>query len=444
MYDVHGLLNRFYDEEVRLGNDRRRKLAELRDTNLDRLAAGLEQLGPMRGAETAAFESFYDQGSYAMHTLNQHPDNEYDIDTAVIFAEESLPADPLGARKRIAEALNLSGAVFSREPEARTNAVTIWYAAGNHVDLAVYREMVDGSQKWLEHAGANWTRRDPQEVTNWFLGQVKQRSPADIVGGARKNQLRRVVRLIKKFARSRTSWSLPCGFILTVLAVEQYRADAKRDDVALYNTLVAIQQRVRASTDVRNPVNNVPLTSKDEHHAQVRRLGARLDELLPKMSPLFMPGCTEKEACRAWNLIFRHDFWSVEATRVDEAVGLSGAFGSAASAAVGPLPLRVEVSDREGGRVRVPYYEGQRLPKDAWLRFYVENVPLRPGQELWWIVENDGDEARAANDMGHTHHGTDRSTWRHTAYHGAHRMICELRSGSSVLARGVCSVKVAA
>jgi cyclic GMP-AMP synthase DncV-like protein len=76
-----------------------------------------------------------------MHTLNRHPDNEYDIDTAVIFAEESLPADPLAARKRVAEALNLSGAPFSRDPEARTNAVTVWYAAGHHVDLAVYREV---------------------------------------------------------------------------------------------------------------------------------------------------------------------------------------------------------------------------------------------------------------------------------------------------------------
>lgn len=158
MYDVHALLNRFYDEEVRLGKDGRQKLADLRDTNLDRLADGLEQLGPMRGAESAAYESFYDQGSYAMHTLNKHPDNEYDIDTAVIFPEESLPADPLAARKRVAEALNLSGAPFSRDPEARTNAVTVWYAAGHHVDLAVYREVVNGSQSWLEHAGATWTK----------------------------------------------------------------------------------------------------------------------------------------------------------------------------------------------------------------------------------------------------------------------------------------------
>jgi hypothetical protein len=65
MYDVHTLLNRFYDEEVRLGKDGRQKLADLRDTNLDRLADGLEQLGTMRGAESAAYEFFYDQGSYA-------------------------------------------------------------------------------------------------------------------------------------------------------------------------------------------------------------------------------------------------------------------------------------------------------------------------------------------------------------------------------------------
>ena len=65
-----------------------------------------------------------------MHTLNQHPDNEYDIDTGVVFAADALPTTALAARQLIADALRATGGAFSKEPEARTNAVTVWYAEG--------------------------------------------------------------------------------------------------------------------------------------------------------------------------------------------------------------------------------------------------------------------------------------------------------------------------
>jgi hypothetical protein len=73
LFDVDRLLGRFYNEHVRLGREGRQHLADLRDRNLDRLSSGLEKLGKLRGASTAGFESSRDQGSYAMHTLNQHP-----------------------------------------------------------------------------------------------------------------------------------------------------------------------------------------------------------------------------------------------------------------------------------------------------------------------------------------------------------------------------------
>jgi hypothetical protein len=67
MFDMHKKLNQFYDEHVRLGKERQ-TLAEHRDTNLDRLKAGLDKL-----KYPSSFDH-RDQGSYAMYTINQHPE----------------------------------------------------------------------------------------------------------------------------------------------------------------------------------------------------------------------------------------------------------------------------------------------------------------------------------------------------------------------------------
>ena len=57
MYDVHALLNRFYDEEVRLGKDGRQKLADLRDLRLDGDTFD-RGVGYRRGADTMAHGAF--------------------------------------------------------------------------------------------------------------------------------------------------------------------------------------------------------------------------------------------------------------------------------------------------------------------------------------------------------------------------------------------------
>ena len=127
IFDCHKELNDFYEAHVRLGKDRRATLAKHRDTNLERLSAGLKSLGPIEGSEDYDFDEYLIQGSYAMHTQNQHPDNDYDIDTGIIFLPEDIPDDAKAARARVASALRTAGGGFTRAPVARTNAVTVWY-----------------------------------------------------------------------------------------------------------------------------------------------------------------------------------------------------------------------------------------------------------------------------------------------------------------------------
>lgn len=307
MYNAHASIYTFYDRHVRLSREKQIELTEYRDTNLKRLREGLTKLGYPLPSRTCG------QGSYAMYTMVQHPDNDYDIDTAVIFASDDLPSSSLRARQRVLAGVVEGGGNFKQPPEARTNAVTVWYQAGHHIDLAVYRSYQDAfGNEIIEHAGAEWCRRDPQDITNWFTNAVATKSPSPDSGATvKEGQMRRIVQLLKMFAKSRPNWGLPGGLLISVLVSECYTADWQRDDAALYNTMVAIRNRIRWNTEVLNPVDrSLKLTDTYEHVCEVRRFGERLEQALNWLSPLCDSNCDELIAYKAWNKFFEHEYWS--------------------------------------------------------------------------------------------------------------------------------------
>ncbi|MCB9419999.1 MAG: hypothetical protein H6667_09355 [Ardenticatenaceae bacterium] len=214
MFDMHSELKTFFKDHVRLKPDKVEELDVLRQRNIDRLNSGLEKLEYNGPVDTPT------QGGRAMKTLNQTPENnpdvDYDIDTATIFERDDLPENPLDARKRVLAGVQKGGGNFSQEPEARTNVVTVWYQGGYHIDLAVHRIYTDVfGREIIEHAGVEWSRRDPVDITDWFKGQVDLRSPS-ISNGATVDakQMRRIVQLLKYFSKSRKSWKLGTGSVL--------------------------------------------------------------------------------------------------------------------------------------------------------------------------------------------------------------------------------------
>ncbi len=434
MYDCSKHFATYYDEHLRLGKDRRAQLASYRDTCLKRLTDGLAKLGEERRQRYGVPSRSVNQGSYPMHTLNQHPDDDFDIDVAIVFPKGELPTTAVEARKRVADALAATGGNFKDPPEARTNAVTVWYADGPHVDLAIYREsesFLAGSV--LEHAGADWTKRDPEEVTNWFGKAVSDRSPF-FLATVSEGQLRRIVRFVKRFTRSRDSWSLPGGMITTALVVETYQPDDSRDDVSLFNTLRRLRDRLRVSTDVANPVQTgTLLTSKPEVASQVKRFLQRLDEALPKLAILEAPKCSAAEACRAWNRVFNHPFWSAEP---EESTITSDTSPSA-------LRLEVGIANTNGGRILSTYSgPGKAVPKRKHLRFRVAAGAPAANVTFRWTVTNTGDEAHGANDITHQRFGPSPEQWEHTKYKGVHTMTCDAIVNGEVVARGERRIRI--
>lgn len=445
MFDASKELNVFYESHVRLGAKLRNDLAGYRDLNLQRIKDGLELLGAKRGVKYKSWVDYKNQGSYAMHTLNQCEHTDYDIDVAVIFEKDDLPANAADARQRVRDALQekMSGTNFSKDPDARKNAVTVWYADGYHIDFAVYRRRTDvfGSTV-IEHAGGDeWTEREPMAYTNWFTAKVDSKSPPtalDTLLGTTvtvpKGQLRRIVRFVKAFARSRSAWALPGGSIISALVCEVYKANAARDDVSLVETLKALLARLKSSVHVDNPVNpGKTFTSSDRRRREVERLRDELESKLPYLEVLFKTDCTPKQAMAAWDAVFWHDFWS-------------DARKEAGRSALTATTLAIEcwLAKVSGG----PVYKQHRsdstmLPKGISLRFTAKPDGVSPPYDVRWAVRNEGHEAKEHGSLAHdTVKPFDQPYWTSTAYKGRHKMICEVIKNGVTVRKGEHVVRI--
>ena len=463
MFSLHDTLNQFYSDYVRLDADERNKLAGYRDINLERLKSGLDKLGEEHDATYAYYQYYRNQGSYATFTLNQHPDNEYDIDVAIVFKKYDLPSSALKARQIIADAFKKVAGNFSQDPEARANAVTVWYAEGYHIDFAVYRTYEDMfGNTIIEHAGPEWTERDPMDLTNWFNDAVNQSSPLKEYGATvEKYQMRRIVQMLKVFAKSRSSWNLPGGLIISVLVAHCYQPDYDRDDVALYNTMVAIHNRLLLSNQVWSPVNPPELlTNKEEYKKQVERFRDQLDIAITKLAPVFKDDCTKDEAMSTWNWMFNHPFWAEADEDRSETEDHSGinerelVLSDTAKPALGrtshqqPIPWRFVRKHR----VRLYAYvylnkqvklgglksDGRTIRNGLDLKFEVK-TNLRGTYQVFWQVVNTGRHAESAGggrgDVFELNNSNPSVHWEKSLYTGKHWIECFIVKDGVCVAR---------
>src|SRR5205823_7657708 len=127
---------------------------------------------------------------------------DYDIDDGAAFAEEKLtdengtPLTPRQAKEMVRDAL-VEGGGLSEAPIIKKNCVRVKYAAGHHVDIPVYRVKGTGPNAKKELAGEVWRDSNPTEITDWFRDiETNTHEP-----GEAEPQLRRMVRLVKKYSR---------------------------------------------------------------------------------------------------------------------------------------------------------------------------------------------------------------------------------------------------
>ncbi|MDE0444338.1 MAG: hypothetical protein OXL38_19810 [Gammaproteobacteria bacterium] len=84
MFDCAKDIRAYHDNEVTLPVTEREAMRDRRNANRNRVRKGLSK------ADKPAPAEFVKQGSYAMKTMVQAPDNDYDIDDGVYFHKQDL------------------------------------------------------------------------------------------------------------------------------------------------------------------------------------------------------------------------------------------------------------------------------------------------------------------------------------------------------------------
>jgi hypothetical protein len=344
MFDCAEDVTAYHDDKVTLPQAERDEMRGRRDANRDRLRAGLAKNEKPKPVEIAS------QGSYSMRTMVQHTDKDYDIDDGAYFAKEELigpkggEMSALETRQMVRDALAVDGR-FKKEPEVRDSCVRVFYDEGYRIDVPAYRRTktkdalgVDTFR--FELAGPDWRESDARAVTRWFEKRNEILSPDKENG----RQFRRVVRLAKKFGRSRDTWKgrMASGFMITKLCSDCFQPASERDDVALRRTLEAVRDRLKSSLVVQHPVLLGETISKGNNDPKAAFLRDKLEENLEHLKTLDEPTCDHEQALKAWGDFFNDPWFRGRAKEPDKA-GAAFIFGTTG-------PDRPAVDKQGGGR----------------------------------------------------------------------------------------------
>lgn len=308
MFDYNEQVQAYETDCVNLPQAVKDKLRDQREANRTRLKRNRPDSIRLND------DHFIPQGSMAIGTTVQEDNNAYDIDDGVWFHKEDLKKkDGTSFTARETQEM-VRDAVkdpnFNKQPEIHNNCVRVFYAEGHHVDIPCYRKLdADTDQERQELAGAaGFAASDPTEINRWFIDRVealnKQRDGAG-------SQLRVMIRLIKRFARSRgEDWDMPNGLKLTMLVEECAPTYYERDDEAFYWLLSKLKERLSSSLEVENraqtktPKDKLTKSTNDANMVELR---TRVGEALDKLLVLHRSDCTKKQAREAWDWVFQSD-----------------------------------------------------------------------------------------------------------------------------------------
>lgn len=308
MFDYNEQIQAYETDCVNLPQEVKDKLRDHREANRNRLKRNRPENIRLND------DHFIPQGSMAIGTTVQEEDNAYDIDDGVWIHKDDLKKkDGMAYTAReIQEMVRnaLKDPNFNKQPEIHNNCVRVFYAEGHHVDVPCYRKLnADTDSERQELAGANgFTDSDPTEINRWFLERVEALNNQRDGAGS---QLRVMIRLMKRFARSRgEDWNMPNGLKLTMLVEECAPSYYEHDDQAFYWLLSKLKSRLATNLEVENraqtktPRDKLTKSASDTNMVELR---TRVGEALDKLLVLHRSDCTQKRAREAWDWVFQSD-----------------------------------------------------------------------------------------------------------------------------------------
>lgn len=336
-YNANRHLTSFHDARVFVPETDLAVYRNRRQANRDRLASGLK-----KDDEPLPIEHV-PQGSYAMDTMVKSEIESSDIDDGAVFDRDALKGARGGDRtsadaKEMVRKAVASGNSFKTPPEALTNCVRVYYNDGFYVDIPVYREFEENGETVKELASSSWKKSNPEDVTEWFKTQVTSKSPDTING----RQMRRIVRLLKYWSKSRSSWNMPSGFVISVLTDEAYpyKGWDGRDDQALLAVMRKIQSRLCTDEKVYRPVSPFEEITSERSYSKIRRMREELANAIAELSKIERSDCDELMALKALKALFFTDWFDA---RIEELESNGGGGGGKA------LATPKQPIDKKGG-----------------------------------------------------------------------------------------------
>ena len=398
MYDMSKEFNTFYEDYVKLSENEQNRLRDFRHINIERLESGLDEYNEDNNTNIKLAKHL-EQGSVAMGTVTQYDAKEYDIDVAIIFDKDKFPEGTTATKNIIADAMKRKTSQFNTEPQKKTNCIRIVYDEGYHIDFAIYRRDTNIFDEYVyEHCGSKWRERDPRAINDWFIDSNKSSSD---------DNLRKVVRLMKMFSKSRDSWNMPGGLIQSIL-VEECLSEYNRLDKTFYYTMTAIKDRLLLNKEVKNPVSyeSIIYTEKDKN--RIENLYNRLDKYLDKLEILFDEDCAEEDAVDAWDDFFNNMYWSnlISEGIEKSAATLSYNFNDTEEFIEEKYLLNNKYNLEIDCKVTKPWNEIDlsqmlrlNIPVEIGdeLLFYIKTNEVPSPYQVFWKVRNRGKEAKRLN-----------------------------------------------
>ncbi len=180
-----------FHDKIKMGTfDENKALRDKRDLLVNELTNSLEAEVVPGTDKKLTFKKF-DQGSYAMNTGIIPKNDDYDIDVGIIFDITNKEYDSKKLKKLVRNALDK---VTKRTVTYNRPCITVEYANGYHVDIAIYADNgTDTHIAWGKEFSDEyvWYKSAPKELIQWVADTSTITKESE--------QFRRCVKALKKW-----------------------------------------------------------------------------------------------------------------------------------------------------------------------------------------------------------------------------------------------------
>lgn len=221
---------RDFNHNLKIPSSKKSKMNEARETARSRIADWFKKHKPDYPV------GFWIQGSHKNHLNIRTENDDCDQDDGIyIDRDPDDSVDGTTLQEWILEALT---GCTAKDPEHRSRCVRNFYSPYNlgsfHIDYPSYYKTAEMTHPRLTVKNKKLEESDPKEFTEWLENQTDDRG-----------QLRRIIRFLKGWCSFKSSeHDMLNGLSLTVLVCRNYEPVNDRDDEALHQTLIGVQEEL--------------------------------------------------------------------------------------------------------------------------------------------------------------------------------------------------------